>query len=153
MNKHCHLIPAAITAAALAGCAPPQLTPLRYADSGSMRVQHVWFARVVAVRRITIRRSRTGAEVGAGASALGGAGIGAAFGGGRGALIGGAIGLLAGAMVGSQHVEPGVLVTVQFPNGNALAIPQPLVKGVKFSPGERVEIVGNNKRVRVLPLN
>ena len=38
-----------------------------------------------------------------------------------------------------------------FPNGHAIAIPQPAVKGTVFRVGEKVEIVGDARRVRVLP--
>lgn len=117
-----------------------------------MQTQKVFFGTVAAVQHITIRATTRGATVGAAAGGVGGAGIGAAVGGGKGALIGGAVGLLGGVLAGSQHTVPGVLITVMFPNGHAIAIPQPAVKGTTFSLGERVEIVGNARRVRVLPM-
>ena len=150
MNKR--LIIASVLAATLAGCAPPPLTPDTYSSSGSMQTQKVFFGTVAAVRAITIRATARGAKVGAVAGGAGGAGIGAIFGGGKGALIGGLAGLLGGTLAGSQHTVPGVLVTVMFPNGHAIAAPQPTVKGVIFRVGEQVEIVGNARRVRVLPL-
>jgi hypothetical protein len=58
---------------------------------------------------------------------------------------------LGGTLVGSQHTVSGVLITVMFPNGHAIAVPQPTVKGVAFHVGEQVEIVGDAHRVRVLP--
>jgi len=152
MNKRFTLlvIMAAVTAAALTGCAPPQLTPTNY--QSSMQAQQVFFGRIMAVRNITIRRTTRGAEGGAAIGGVGGAGIGAAVGGGKGALIGGLVGLIGGSTIGSRKTEPGLLITVGFPNGHAIAIPQPVIKGMVFHPGEKVEIVGNAKRVRVLPL-
>lgn len=150
MNRK--LVLPALIAASLSACAPPQLTPNTYSGSGSMQTQHVYFGTVAAVRAIHIRATTRGASVGAAAGGVGGAGIGAALGGGRGALIGGALGLLGGVFAGSQHTVPGVLVTVMFPNGHAIAIPQPAVRGTVFHVGQKVEIVGNAKRVRVLPL-
>ena len=38
------------------------------------------------------------------------------------------------------------------PNGPAVAVPQPTVKGMAFYVGEQVKVVGDAKRVRVLPL-
>lgn len=69
----------------------------------------------------------------------------------RGRSSGGGLGLLGGVLAGSQHTVPGVLITVMFPNGHAVAVPQPVVKGTVFHVGERVEIVGDAHRVRVLP--
>ncbi len=149
MNRK--LIPAALVAASLSACAPPPLTPNNYSGSGSMQTQQVFFGTVAAVHHITIRATARGAKIGAAAGGVGGAGIGAAVGGGRGALIGGLVGLLGGSLVGSQHTVPGVLVTVMFPNGHAIAIPQPAVKGTVFHVGEKVEVVGDAHRVRVLP--
>ncbi|UEO00471.1 hypothetical protein A9R16_003455 [Acidiferrobacter thiooxydans] len=149
MNRK--LIPMAVLAASLSACAPPPLTPDTYSSSGSMQTQQVFFGTVAAVRTITIRATTRGAKIGAAAGGVGGAGIGAAVGGGRGALIGGLAGLLGGTLVGSQHTVPGVLITVMFPNGHAIAVPQPVVKGTTFHVGEKVEIVGDAKRVRVLP--
>lgn len=146
------LIPAAVLAASLSACAPPQLTPDTYSGSGSMQTQKVFFGTVAAVRAIQIRATSRGASVGAAAGGVGGAGMGAALDGTKGALIGGAVGLLGGVFAGSQHTVRGVLVTVMFPNGHAIAIPQPTVKGTTFHVGEQVEIVGDAKRVRVLPL-
>ncbi|UEO01113.1 hypothetical protein A9R16_006880 [Acidiferrobacter thiooxydans] len=145
------LIPAVVLAASLSACAPPPLTPNVYSGSGSMQTQKVFFGTVAAVHHITIRATGRGAKVGAVAGGAGGAGIGAIFGGGKGALIGGVLGLLGGTLAGSQHTVPGVLVTVMFPNGHAIAIPQPAVKGTVFQVGEKVEIVGDARRVRVLP--
>ena len=137
-------------AASLSACAPPQLTPTNY--QSSMRAQKVFFGQVVAVRSITIRWTARGAETGAAVGGIGGAGIGADVGGGKGAVIGGLVGLLGGSAIGSRKTEPGLLITVGFPNGHAIAIPQPLIKGVVFHTGEKVEIVGNARRVRVLPM-
>lgn len=142
---------ALLVAATLTACAPPPLTPTTYAGSGSMQTQKVFFGTVAAVQHISIRATQRGATIGAAAGGAGGAGIGAALGGGRGALIGGVVGLLGGSLIGSQHTIPGVLVTVMFHNGHAIAIPQPAVKGVVFTIGEKVEIVGDARRVRVLP--
>ncbi|MHB1565144.1 MAG: hypothetical protein ACYCXG_00220 [Acidiferrobacter sp.] len=139
-----------IVAATLTGCAPPQLTPTNY--QSSMQAQQVFFGTVMAVRNITIRRTTRGAESGAAIGGVGGAGVGAAVAGSKGALIGGLVGLIGGSAIGSRKTEPGLLVTVGFPNGHAVAIPQPVIKGMVFHPGEKVEIVGNAKRVRVLPL-
>ena len=149
MNKR--LILTAVLATTLAGCAPPPLSPNTYSSSGSMQTQKVFFGTVAEVRAITIRATTRGAKVGAGVGGVGGAGIGAALGGGRGALIGGGLGLLGGVFAGSQHTVPGVLITVMFPSGHAVAIPQPVVKGTVFHVGEHVEIVGDAHRVRVLP--
>jgi outer membrane lipoprotein SlyB len=149
MNRK--LIPAALVAASLSACAPPPLTPNNYSGSGSMQVQKVFFGTVAAVHHITIRATARGAKVGAAVGGVGGAGIGAAVGGGRGALIGGLAGLLGGSLIGSQHTVPGVLITVMFPNGHAIAVPQPTVKGTTFHVGEKVEVVGDAHRVRVLP--
>ena len=140
-----------VFAASLSACAPPPLTPNNYSGSGSMQTQKVFFGTVAIVHHITIRSTTRGATVGAAAGGAGGAGIGAIFGGGKGALIGGVLGLLGGTLAGSQHTVPGVLITVMFPNGHAIAIPQPVVKGTVFHVGERVEIVGDARRVRVLP--
>ena len=149
MNRK--LIPAALLAASLSACAPPPLTPNTYSSSGSMQTQQVFFGTVAAVRHIAIRATGRGAKIGAAAGGVGGAGVGAAIGGGRGALIGGLVGLVGGSLIGSQHTVPGVLVTVMFPNGHAIAIPQPAVKGTVFHVGEKVEIVGDARHVRVLP--
>ena len=151
MNRK--LIPAALVAASLSACAPPPLAPNLYSGSGSMQTQKVFFGTVASVHRITIRSTTRGAAGGAAIGGLGGAGVGAALGGGKGALIGGLAGLLGGTLVGSQHTVPGVLITVMFPNGHAIAVPQPVVKGTVFHVGERVEIVGDAHRVRVLPFN
>ena len=151
--KHSNLIPVAALAAALSACAPPPLTPNNYSGSGSMQTQKVFFGTVASVHHITIRSTTRGAAGGAAIGGVGGAGAGAAIGGGKGALIGGLVGLLGGTLAGSQHTVPGVLVTVMFPNGHAIAVPQPVVKGTTFHVGERVEIVGDAHRVRVLPLN
>ena len=62
------------------------------------------------------------------------------------------MGLIGGSAIGSRKVETGLLITVGFPNGHAIAIPQPVIKGMVFRLGEKVEIVGNARRVRVLPL-
>ena len=148
MNR---LIPTALLAASLSACAPPPLTPNVYSGSGSMQTQKVFFGTVASVRHIAIRATGRGAKIGAAAGGVGGAGVGAAIGGGRGALIGGLAGLVGGSLIGSQHTVPGVLVTVMFPNGHAVAIPQPAVKGTVFHVGEKVEIVGDAHRVRVLP--
>ncbi|MHB1567474.1 MAG: hypothetical protein ACYCR3_08085 [Acidithiobacillus sp.] len=152
MNKKIHaaLIATVIVAATLTGCAPPQLTPTNY--QSSMRAQQVFFGKIMAVRNITIRRTTRGAESGAAIGGIGGAGVGAAVAGGKGALIGGLVGLIGGSAIGSRKVEPGLLITVGFPNGRAVAIPQPVIKGMVFHLGQKVEIVGNAKRVRVLPL-
>ena len=149
MNRK--LIPAALVAASLSACAPPPLAPNLYSGSGSMQTQKVFFGTVASVHRITIRSTARGAAGGAAIGGLGGAGVGAAVGGGKGALIGGLAGLLGGTLIGSQHTVPGVLITVMFPNGHAIAIPQPVVKGTVFHVGEKVEIVGDAHRVRVLP--
>ena len=149
MNRK--LILPVIAAASLTACAPPPLTPDTYSGSGSMQTQKVFFGTVAAVQHITIRASGRGAKIGAAAGGVGGAGVGAAAGGGKGALIGGGLGLLGGVLAGSQHTVPGVLITVMFPNGHAVAVPQPVVKGTVFHVGERVEIVGDAHRVRVLP--
>ena len=149
MNRK--LIPVAFVAATLSACAPPPLAPNLYAGSGSMQTQKVFFGTVAYIHRITIRATSRGAEIGGAAGGAGGAGIGALFGGGKGALIGGGLGLLGGVLAGSQHTVPGVLITVMFPNGHAVAVPQPTVKGTVFHVGERVEIVGDARRVRVLP--
>ena len=117
-----------------------------------MQTQKVFFGTVMAVQNITIRRTTRGTETGAAVGGVGGAGISAAVGGGRGAFIGGLVGLIGGSAIGSRKVGPGLLITVGFPNGHAIAIPQPVIKGMVFHPGEKVEIVGNAKRVRVLPL-
>ncbi len=151
MNRK--LIPMALIAATLSACAPPPLAPNLYSGSGSMQTQKVFFGTVASVHRITIRSTTRGAAGGAAVGGLGGAGVGAAIGGGKGALIGGLAGLLGGTLVGSQHTVPGVLITVIFPNGHAIAVPQPTVKGTVFHVGERVEIVGDAHRVRVLPFN
>jgi len=152
MNKSFSVlaITAAVVAATLTGCAPPQLTPTNY--QSSMQVQKVFFGTVMAVQNITIRRTTRGAEGGAAIGGVGGAGVGAAVGGGKGALIGGLVGLIGGSAIGSRKVETGLLITVGFPNGHAIAIPQPVIKGMVFRLGEKVEIVGNARRVRVLPL-
>jgi outer membrane lipoprotein SlyB len=118
-----------------------------------MQTQKVFFGTVASVHHITIRSTTRGAAGGAAIGGVGGAGAGAAIGGGKGALIGGLVGLLGGTLAGSQHTVPGVLITVMFPNGHAIAVPQPVVKGTTFHVGERVEIVGDAHRVRVLPLN
>ncbi|MHB8252356.1 MAG: hypothetical protein ACYDEV_01325 [Acidiferrobacter sp.] len=144
------LVMVTVVAATLTGCAPPQLTPTNY--QSSMQAQKVFFGTVMAVQNITIRRTARGMEDGAAIGGVGGAGVGAAVGGGKGALIGGLMGLIGGSAIGSRKVEPGLLITVGFPNGHAIAIPQPVIKGMVFHPGQKVEIVGNARRVRVLPL-
>ncbi len=149
MNRK--LTPVIVLGGSLSACAPP-LAPNLYSGSGSMQAQKVFFGTVMAVHRITIRATSRGAKFGAAAGGVGGAGIGAAVAGGKGALIGGAVGLLGGVLAGSQHTVPGVLVTVGFPNGHAIAIPQPAIKGMVFHAGEKVEVVGDAHRVRVLPL-
>jgi outer membrane lipoprotein SlyB len=150
MNRSKLILPA-LVAATLSACAPPPLAPNLYSGSGSMQTQQVFFGTVASVHRITIRATSRGAEIGGAAGGAGGAGIGALFGGGKGALIGGGLGLLGGVLAGSQHTVPGVLITVMFPNGHAVAVPQPVVKGTVFHVGEKVEIVGDARRVRVLP--
>lgn len=81
MNKSFSVlaITAAVVAATLTGCAPPQLTPTNY--QSSMQVQKVFFGTVMAVQNITIRRTTRGAEGGAAIGGVGGAGVGAAVGG------------------------------------------------------------------------
>ena len=145
------LIPAVLVSASLSACAPPPLAPNLYSGSGSMQTQQVFFGTVASIHKIAIRATSRGAEIGGAAGGAGGAGIGALFGGGKGALIGGGLGLLGGVLAGSQHTVPGVLITVMFPNGHAVAVPQPVVKGTVFHVGEKVEIVGDARRVRVLP--
>ncbi len=88
-----------------------------------------------------------------------GGGIGAAIGAvAHNALLGGIAGAIAGVMIGSQAKTSGELITIKFPNGELVSVPQVDSKSIVVRPGEKVLVVENvvgfsSTIARIEPLN
>jgi outer membrane lipoprotein SlyB len=145
------LMPAAVAAVLLGGCALPGQDRYHYSEVG--RSFALAFGTVVAVRDIEIIGHNTG--VGGLIGAAAGAGAGTAIGSGRGtgwAVLGGlVIGAIAGALIEQATADrAGLEYTVRLETGVILTVAQE--KGDQpLQPGERVVVRNSGGYQRVLP--
>lgn len=136
------LLPLALLAAILAGCANTAPSGRSYSVYQVQNEQIVRMATVESVRNVSIVNPETGVGTMSGA-ALGGLG-GSQIGGGNGSIATGIIGAVAGGVIGN-HVEhaannrPGLEITVRLDSGELRAITQ--LADEPFRPGDRVRLL------------
>ena len=146
----------------MTGTGTPQASASAYSAASANVIQGVLTGTVIAVHRITIAGTPTGAGL-IGGALVGGV-LGHQIGGGLGQSLATGAGAIAGALggqalEGAASKENGLLVTVRLDNGNTVAIAQ--AADVPLTVGERVELIGGTTastwgqpaRARVLPLN
>ena len=136
------LLPVAMLAAILAGCANPAPSGQAYSVYQTQNEQIVRMGTVESVRNVAIVNPDTGVGTVSGA-ALGGL-AGSRVGEGNGSVAAGILGAVAGGVLGN-HVEnrantrPGLEITVRLDNGELRAITQ--LADEPFRPGERVRLL------------
>lgn len=151
MNHKAIIIPALLTAIALAGCATTPLSYQRYSSTENLQAQALAEGTVIRCQPVEI--SNTQAQTAHG-------GLGAIAGGAAGYLIGGnaigaVAGLVGGAVIGntmtSGHVN-GTEVMVKLTDGQLMGIPE--VGNPGLHPGEQVAILrGADGKTRAVPLH
>lgn len=141
----------ALLALLMGGCAQ-----VPNADSfGANQAQvpmRVSFGRVLQVNTSKVRPGNT--LTGTSEGALAGGVLGSFLGQGRGSVVGAVAGLIAGAVAGhlgeaAATTKAGQLVTVKLDNGRIMAVAQ---AGITFKRGQRVEVVYQGQKTRVLPV-
>lgn len=151
MNHKAIIIPALLTAIALAGCAATPLSYQRYSSTENLQAQALAEGTVIRCQPVEI--SNTQAQTAHGT-------LGAIAGGTAGYLIGGnAIGAIAGVVGGavlgnavtSGHVN-GTEVMVKLTDGQLMGIPE--VGNPHLHPGEQVAVLrGADGKTRAVPLH
>lgn len=145
------LLPLALLAAILAGCANPAPSGQSYSVYQTQSEQIVRMATVETVRNVSIVNPQTGVGSLSGA-ALGGLG-GAQIGGGNGSIATGILGAVAGGVIGNHlenkaNTRPGLELTVRLDDGELRAITQ--LADEPFRPGDRVRLLTDGShRTRV----
>jgi outer membrane lipoprotein SlyB len=140
---------AAVTLTA-AGCAT---VPGPYAYYPAPRAQSVEMGVVEGVRPLEFQGPTTGAGAVSGAALGGWAGSGIGAGSGNAAAIVG--GVILGSLIGNAlEVEatrrPGVELTVRLDAGRTIAVVQDAVPGEAFRPGDRIRVVSDGYRTRIV---
>lgn len=144
------LIAAGLATVLIAGCATQSSSSAVYRTGETQREQTVRMATVEAVRKVMIQRDSKGVGIVSGAVVGGLAG--STIGRGTGRDIAAVLGAVGGAVAG-QAIEDktnqreGLEITVKYDSGQVSVIVQEA--DVDVRPGDRVQVVGTGKNVRV----
>ena len=147
--KQFGLVPAALAAVVIAGCAPSQSGSV-YSRDQVRQEQSVRMGVVESVRQVQIEGTRSG--VGPAAGAVVGGIAGSTVGQGRGSAAGAVLGSVAGGVAGQAAEQAGTRkagleITVRLDNGSMVAITQEADEA--FRAGERVRILSGSGVSRV----
>jgi len=137
----------------LSSCAQDSLTGDTYSRNEAGQAQSVATGRITSIRNVKIEGGNDGGTLVGG---LAGGLLGSNIGSGRasntagavgGALLGGAVGSRAQQAVGSRG---GIEITVKLTNGETISVVQEINPRESFSVGDRVRILSNGGRSRVV---
>lgn len=145
-----------LLAIVMSGCAGGSLKPTDVNRNETRQAQQVRQGTVLDVYEITIKGNTTAAQ-----------GVGAGLGGYAAnravkdsneltKVAATAVGVLVGSVVGNTLSDvaldkPGVSLIIKLDNGGTLAVTQQSDNRVRFTPGERVWLIGRDNNVRIIP--